>query len=152
MSDEFTLGKLLDGNAVFLNCWISAESLAKIIEIHYGMTILPGRNEELSSTSINGFNIGINSLLETKYSESDDVSNEEKLKAAIKVTEFITSNNFQKTLFINGDSIASMPSLYEDEESCKKKDCEMFKKMQPILNRIYEKNGGMYDRNVYEYK
>jgi len=24
--------------------------------------------------------------------------------------------------------------------------------MQPILNRIYEKNGGMYDRNVYEYK
>jgi len=117
------------------------------------MTILPGRNEELSSTSINGFNIGINRLLETDSSENEEISNAEKLEAAIKVVEFISSKNLQKEFFIKKQITASIPSLLEDEEVCNVNDCELIKKMQPVLNNIYEineKNGEIYDRKNYE--
>jgi len=152
MFDDYTINKLMDGKAVFLNYWILASKMAKEIERNYGMALLPGRNEELSSTSINGFNVGINKLLETKYSESGDVSNAEKLEAALKVTEYITSKDFQKKLFIKKDIVASMPSLLEDEDVCKANDCELYKNMQPIPENIFEKSSKNYDRNAYEFK
>jgi len=152
MSDEFSIAKLLDGNAVFLNYWIMIGGLGDEVKTHYDMTILPGRNEELSSASINGFNIGVNRLLEITESKDEDVSNAEKLEAAIKVAEFISSKNLQKKLFTNGKIVTSITSLFEDEEVCSKSDCELFKKMQPIVNRIYEIHGGMFERNEYEFK
>jgi len=138
MTDDYTYGKLFDGKAVFLNYWMMTGNISTEIKEHYDMTILPGRNEELSSASINGFNIGINKLLE--ITEPKSITNTEKLEAAIKVTEFLISKDLQKKLFVNRDIIASMPSLYEDEEVCSVNECELYKKMQPIVNRIYEIN------------
>lgn len=152
MPDDFTQNKLKDGKAVFLNYWMLTGEISNALKQHYNMTILPGRNEDLSSTSVYGFNIGINSLLETTYSESDDVSNAEKLEAATKVVEYIVSKDLQKKYFIGGECIAAIPSLYEDEDVCKLYDCELFKKLQPVVNKVYESNNGMYEKNVYESK
>jgi len=152
MPDDFSQDKLMNGKAVFLNYWMLTGEISTTSKILYGMTILPGRNEEVSSTSVYGFNIGINSLLETKYSESKDVSNAEKLDAAVKVVEYIVSRDLQKKYFLAGECIAAIPSLYEDEDICRKYDCEVFKRLQPVVNKIYETNGGMYYKNVYESK
>jgi len=150
MPDTFTINRFIDGNAVFLNYYITGEPFASYIKYHYEMTLLPGRNEELSTSSISGFNIGINRLLETIESESENVTNAEKLEAAIKVTKIISSKNFQKMLFIKGVIISAIPSLFDDEEVCEINDCELFKKMQPITERIYELNEKIYSRYDYE--
>ncbi len=152
MSDDFTTNKLFNGKAVFLNYWYLSEPSASNIKINYDMTILPGRNEELSSASINGYNIGINKLLETNASEDKDVSNAEKLEASIKVTEFFISKNLQKKFFVQKESVSFMPSLFEDEEVCRVNDCELLKNLQPVINRKYEINGEIYEKRNYETK
>ena len=153
MNDDFTQSKLMDGSAVFLNYWNMAEPSLTEVKKHYDLTILPGRNEELSSSSVSGYNIGINSLLTTKVSEDKNVSNTEKLEACVKVTEFLTSEKTQKFFFIKKESVAAIPTLYEDAEVCQVNDCELFKIMQPVVNRVlYEVNGGMYERAAFETK
>jgi len=152
MTNDFTLLKLKDRKTVFLNNWYLSNSNAEKIEKYYNITILPGRNEELSSTSVNGYNIGINSLLETKYSEDKNITNAEKLEASIKVTKFFISKNIQKKFFINRESISFMPSLFENEDVCKVNNCELFKKLQPIVNRTYKMYEEMYERKDYETK
>jgi len=152
MGDDFTVSKLRDGSAVFINYWILSDPLASIIKENYDMTTLPGRNEELSAASISGYNIGINSLLATTHSEDENITNKEKLEACIKVTEFLNSKDTQKTFMIEGDSITAMSSLFEDKDVCEVNDCKLLKRMQPVVNKIYEANGGMYERNEYETK
>jgi len=152
MSDSFTFNKLYDGKAVFLNYWIPGEPLASMVKKHYNMTILPGRNEELSSTSESGFNIGINRLLEITESNDKNVTNAEKLEAAVRVAEFITSKDFHKMLCAKGEVIPAMSSLFEDEDVCNAIDCDLLKNMQPIPENIYEKSGGIYNRYDYELK
>jgi len=86
MDDYYTINKLQDDTAVFLNYWNLPEPFASAIRVHNGMTILTGRNAEISASSISGYNIEINSLLETKASEEGNVPNTEKLKACIRLT------------------------------------------------------------------
>jgi len=150
MGDDFTVSKLQDGSAVFINYWILSDPLASIIKKNYDMTTLPGRNEELSAASISGYNIGINSLLATTHSEDENITNKEKLDACIKVAEFLNSKDTQKTFMINGDSITAMSSLFDDKDVCDVNNCDLLKEMQPVVNKIYETNGGMYERTEYE--
>jgi len=148
MDDYYTINKLQDDTAVFLNYWNFPEPFASAIRAHYGMTILTGRNAEISASSISGYNIGINSLLETKASEEGKVSNTEKLKACIRLTEYLTSKEMQKQLFIRGELVPAIPALYGDAEVCAVQDCDLYKNLQPIVNRIYEIHGGMYERTM----
>ena len=147
--------KLIDGSSIFLNYWILADPFASSISKIYDMSILPGSKENLSATSINGFNIGINNLLEdekTNDSKETGVTNNEKIKAAIEVVKFATSKDFQKLLFINGYSVPAIPALFDDNEACKKKDCEMFKSMQPMTIRPNDLFGGTFSKFEYDDK
>jgi len=83
------------------------------------MAIVPGYFDGVSSSRMGGFNVGINNKIK-----------EEKIDAAIEFLKYATSEETQKELFISGESVPAMLSLYDDEEVCKVKDCEMFKKLQ----------------------
>jgi len=103
------------------------------------MAPLPGHNENISTASICGYNIGINRLLKKKKKY-------ERLEAGIKVLKYLTSKEMQKKYFLNGDLVTAIPSLYDDEEVCKVKDCKLYKSLQPLLKPPY----GFVNKYEYE--
>ena len=139
--DIESVNKLSQDSSIFIKFWVLAEPLASKIDVNYGMAILPGHKENISTASINGYNVGINNEIEIF---------DERREAAIKVIKYITSKEMQKQYFLKGDIVTAIPSLYDDEEVCKKKDCKLFKNIQPLLDieQIYD----FYDKYKYEEK
>jgi len=153
--DMYTLMKLVDGSSIFLNYWILAYPFAETISKFYDMSILPGSRENFSAATVNGFNIGINNLLEDERTDDSiktGISNQEKIEAAIEVIKFATSKDLQKQFFIEGYSVPGIPSLFNDNEICEIKDCEMFKSMQPIITRPNDLFGGNFSKFEYDDK
>lgn len=107
--------RLLTGNALFLKFWhFPVNPVYKTIP-------LVGKKEGVSGSSIGGTNVGINK----------HISNSQKQLAA-EALKFITSKEIQKKLMIKGKLNSAINSLYDDEEVCSVKDCELVKNIQPI--------------------
>jgi len=139
--DVETVNKILQDSSIFLKFWVLAEPLASKIDANYGMAPLPGGNENISTASINGYNVGINKEVEIF---------DERREAAIKVIKYITSKEMQKQYFLNGDIVTAIPSLYDDDEICQKRNCELFKNIQSLLD--IDHTYGFYDKYKYEEK
>ena len=98
-----------------------AEPYNSFVMKHYQISENPGYFEGVSSSVVSGYNIGIN-----KFIEND----KEKVKAAIKLVEYATSLDIQKYLFENGASVPAIDSIFDDEEICETKPCELYKYIQ----------------------
>ena len=128
---------MTEDSSIFLKFWTLARPFASAVSKNYNMALLPGSKEGISAASVNGYNVGINSMIENI---------DEKREAALNVVKYITSKEMQKQYFLKGIIIPAIPSLFDDEEVCKQYDCEMYKNIQPILDTPYE----IYDKYKYE--
>jgi len=134
--------KLYDGSALFLNFWIwpvLASSFA------YGMTAFPGREDNISGSTICTFNLGI----------GNNISNEHK-EAAIEAFKFMTSVEMQKKYLKNYLINTAMFSLYDDEEICANVNCKLYKSLQPIsrpgsLTDNYDEYSAKFRGYIFEY-
>eukprot|EP00833_Pecoramyces_ruminatium_P015147 jgi/Orpsp1_1/1189179/evm.model.d7180000070058.1 len=115
----FTLGKLNDGNAVFIKYW---DTIANSI---YGKSILPGGKKGFSGSSIGGQNIAINKIID-----------DDKIDASIKVIEYLTSYEIRKEYTINNKEYSAIPALYDDPEVCQEIDCEFMKSIQFVSIKV----------------
>jgi len=91
---------------------------------NYQMSLNPGYFEGVSSSYMSGFNVGVNKNIE---------DNLEKVEAAKKFLEFSTSIDIQKELFMAGESIPAVNSIFDDEEVRNirgAETCDMFKNVQ----------------------
>ncbi|ORX46906.1 hypothetical protein BCR36DRAFT_585012 [Piromyces finnis] len=120
-TDDFSISGLFMQNFIFLKFWYIPIDFPG-----YKKTMIVGKNEGVSGTTIGGYNIAV-----SKYVD------EEHRNAAIKVIEFFTSEEYQKEI-TNYQVFSGMRSIYNDEELCKKVDCEMEKQYQPIARPSYE--------------
>ncbi|ORX50293.1 hypothetical protein BCR36DRAFT_224354, partial [Piromyces finnis] len=84
---------------IFSKNWYNKE-----LEDKYYISILPGYNENISGSTLNGNNIGIN-----KY-----INKENKL-AAIKVIEYFTSKETQMDYIFSFGKISGMKTIYDDQ-------------------------------------
>jgi len=134
-----TVKKIEEGSSIFLKFWIAAEPFASKAKKFYSLAPLPGGKEGISAASVNGYNVGINSLIENL---------DERRDAALEVIKFITSKEMQKHYFINGIIVPAIPSLYDDEEVCKINDCELYNNLQRLLDTPHD----FYDQDKYEEK
>jgi len=113
----YNLNLLLEGNAIFVKFWTLTYNILNVIP--YSVSLLPGLNKGVSGSTIAGYNIGI----------VKDIAPEKK-NAAITTLIYMTSKEFQKKYFLIENVDAGISSLYEDEEICKKINCEVFKNVQ----------------------
>ncbi len=87
---------------------------------NYKKYILPGKNEGVNGSVFGGFNIGINKYID-----------EEKLKPALEVIKYLTSEKFQKEIIIKQSKLFSgLSKLYDDEECCQYVNCDVMKETQ----------------------
>ncbi|KAG4085088.1 periplasmic binding protein-like II [Neocallimastix lanati (nom. inval.)] len=137
-SDEFSMMKIIDGNALFLKYFIFPSSL---VNNAYKMVQMPGRKKGISGSITVGFNMGIQEKL-----------SDEKLKAAITAFKFMTSKEIQREYTLKHMLVTGIPSLFEDEEVCKNSECELFRNIQPIGRPINKtKNFDEYSEKFINY-
>jgi len=86
-SETTTIKNLKENLSIFLKFWTTGEPYTSIIKKNYNMALIPGGKEGISASSVNGYNVGINAVL-----ESFDVRRE----AALEVVKYITSKEKQK--------------------------------------------------------
>jgi len=103
------------------------------------MAPLPGGKEGISASSVNGYNVGINSMIENL---------DERRDAALEVVKFITSKEMQRHYFLTGLIVPAIPLLYNDEELCRKVDCKLYKNLQRLMETPHD----FYDQDKYEEK
>ena len=113
----YNLNLLLEGKALFVKFWTLTYNILNTIP--YTVSLLPGLNKGVSGSTIAGYNIGI----------IKDIAPEKK-KAAITALMYMTSKEFQKKYFLIENVDAGISSLYEDEEICRKINCEVYKNVQ----------------------
>ncbi|OUM58224.1 hypothetical protein PIROE2DRAFT_16567 [Piromyces sp. E2] len=115
-SDEkYNLNMILSGNILFSTLW-DGMPLSD-----YKETPLPGKNKDVNGSCLGGFNIGI-----SKYISKENIF------AALKVIKFFTSEEEQKKIASTYGVRSSVKNIYNDEEFCKKVDCEFSKNVQGI--------------------
>ncbi|ORX79252.1 periplasmic binding protein-like II [Anaeromyces robustus] len=140
--DQYTIEKLLTGNAIFLKFWYLQHD-----ESMYTTTPLPGKKEGVSGSLVGGYNIGISKYL-----------NDEKKSAAFEVLKFITSKETQRDCILKFHVFSGIKSLYEEEEVCKVVSCPAIKDAEPFtfmgidtneynIDNVFEK----YRKFLYEY-
>ncbi|ORX82376.1 periplasmic binding protein-like II [Anaeromyces robustus] len=113
---------LFDGKGLFIKYWVFYD----LIKPPYVISILPGIKEGISGSSLVGYNIGIYKHIE-----------ENKKEAVLKVMEFMTSREFQKSLVLKNIIVSGMKSLYDDKEVCSTiQNCEFYKNVQPIKKPV----------------
>ncbi|ORX46905.1 periplasmic binding protein-like II [Piromyces finnis] len=132
--DEFSIYGLFSQSFLFVKFWDLSLTIPE-----YKKTVLVGKNEGVSGTTIGGYNIGV-----CKY------ISEKRIQAAIKVVEFLTSEEYQKKLTTTRHVYSAMRSIYEDEEVCKSFDCETEKQFQPIARPSFETDD--YDEFSYGFR
>ncbi|OUM61593.1 hypothetical protein PIROE2DRAFT_12374 [Piromyces sp. E2] len=114
--DSFSITSIFSSSILFSKFWY-----IPIPFPDYDKTVIVGKNEGVSGTTIGGYNIGICKFID-----------DEKRKAALKVIEFFTSKKYQKILATEKQVFSAMTSIYDDEEVCKTVDCKFMKQFQPI--------------------
>jgi len=131
---------LLSGNFIFLKFWYF--SFVKMYNM-YDVSLIPGKKEGISGSTIGGYNVGINSYIKN-----------EKIKAAIAVVKFIASAAMQKKLVIENNMYSAIPSMYNDDEVCENVDCEFFRSIQltPRFKEYdYTKYSNEFKNYIYEF-
>eukprot|EP00833_Pecoramyces_ruminatium_P003880 jgi/Orpsp1_1/1177912/evm.model.c7180000063303.1 len=120
--DLFNIMTIINGNSIFTKYW-------RIPYNHPDLkpSILPGKNDGVSGTTIGGFNIGVNRYISKNNQE-----------ATLKVLKFITSREFQKEMIVTQNYISGMMSLYDDDDVCNVMECDLIKELQPIARPISE--------------
>ncbi|OUM58126.1 hypothetical protein PIROE2DRAFT_16688 [Piromyces sp. E2] len=86
----------------------------------YTISLLPGRTEDVNASILGGFNININK----------NISNE-RIRAAIEVIKYLSSERFQKEIIIKQLNFFSfVKKLYDDKETCQYVNCNIMKEIQ----------------------
>ena len=87
---------------------------------NYKMYPLPGKNEGVNGSIVGGYGLGINKNIDMK-----------KIKAAVEVIKYFTSEKFQKEVILNQLMMFSaLTKIYDDEEYCQNFDCNIVKNSQ----------------------
>jgi len=108
---------------------------------NYTKSLLPGHKKGISGSFIGGYNIGIN-----KY------SNENKRDSIIETYKFLTSKNMQENLLKKYNIDTGITSLYDDEEICKNKECEILKSIQTVRRPNHVSlDYDIYSKNIRNY-
>ncbi|ORX84846.1 periplasmic binding protein-like II [Anaeromyces robustus] len=128
-SDSFFDINLFEGRGIFIRYWFS-NILYSLENSPYILAKIPGIKEGISSTAFVSYNIGI-------VNDIDEI----KKPAALKVIEYMTSREFQKSLILKNIIITGISSLYEDYEVCSIIPyCNVFSNVQPIIKPLYKTN------------
>jgi len=112
---------------------------------NYQQTVLPGNIPGISGSTIGGMNVGINNYI-----------SEEKIKAAVKAVQHMTSIEVQRKKLIEDKDLSFIISLYDDEEICQIVDCEIMKNLQFIprpssLTNNYDDYSFRFRNYIYEF-
>eukprot|EP00833_Pecoramyces_ruminatium_P013528 jgi/Orpsp1_1/1187560/evm.model.d7180000058609.1 len=134
-NEYYTLGKLMDGNSIFLKYWILPPFL---VNTTYQMTTIPGNKEGISAATLSGFNLGI----------CDGLS-EERRQAAITAFKYITSEEIQRIFFKKNELVSAITSLYDDEDICFKEKGDVLKNIQMLVRPTNSFND--YTERVSDY-
>jgi len=103
------------GNALFIRYfYIMHDPMFKA-------TALPGRKEGVSGTVVISTNIAVNKYI-----------NEDKKKAAAEFLKFLASKESQKKYIINNNLYSGVMDLYDDEEVCSIRECDVVKDAYPF--------------------
>jgi len=129
----------MNGRSIFLKYW-NYYSTEK-----YSINHLPGSTPEVFGSCIGGSNIGINSFI-----------NPEKQMASAEVIKYMTSKETQRDLVMAQNMISGITSLYDEEDVCQIKDCELIKSIQytnrPIhVNDDYDSYASFFRNNIFEF-
>ena len=112
--ERYVVNQMLEEKLLFVNFYSSLEIP------NYRKYPLPGKNEGVNGSIAGGFNLGINKNI-----------GEGKMKAAIEVIKYLTSEKFQKEIIIKHSKLFSgLTKLYDDEECCQVVNCDVIKKTQ----------------------
>ncbi|ORX80267.1 periplasmic binding protein-like II [Anaeromyces robustus] len=103
-------------NILFIKYWNTA------FAPYYNKTLLVGNKKGVSASTIGGSLIGINKYI-----------SEERIRAAAEFVRYITSYEIQKEKIMYSKGYTTLTPLYDDEEVCQYVDCELGKKVQPII-------------------
>jgi len=111
----------------------------------FSISILPGRKEGISGSSVSGNNVGI----------IKNVS-EEKREASIEVLKFFASRQRQEQIFKNRFGLVAYNELLEEEDLCGDEICDIVKEMQFTGEPKFIKNGPdgfrkYYKKYIYEF-
>ncbi|ORY08501.1 hypothetical protein LY90DRAFT_519018 [Neocallimastix californiae] len=134
VENSFSINSLLNGNAIYLKYWYYPHGDA------YKKSVLVGKNEGVSGSTIGGYNIGINKYIDYKH----------KL-AAIEVLKYFTSKEFQKNFTIAEKYFTGISSLYDDEEVCSAIACDLAKQFQPIARPLLTEDYDDYSKEFRGY-
>jgi len=143
-SDETeTATNLFTGNGLFIKFWMFQNPEIQIIP--FTMAPLPGYKKGVSAASLSGYNLGIANNLD-----------EETKNAAIIAFKFLTSKEIQRKFVKENLITSAILSLYDEEEICKNVDCNLNKRMQPIVRpnkktNDYNTYSEQYRNYIYEF-
>jgi len=142
-SSDFTLNNLLTQNLLFAKYKNIDDAT---LNANYYKYPLPGKNENVSASSINGIFAGI----------SNSALSSEKMNDIFQIIQIITSVEFHKKLAIesNGTHYSPITDIYYDENVCKNIDCELLRNIQPAIIPIpndYKSYGNNVRSSAYEY-
>ncbi|OUM63096.1 hypothetical protein PIROE2DRAFT_10454 [Piromyces sp. E2] len=108
-------------NCLFVKTWNNVEH-----SNDYEKVQMPGREDGISGTIIDGYNIGINK----KISDSNK-------KLAAKVIKYFASFDFQKDVVMEWGYQSGLKDLYDDNSICQSySQCQTFKNIQYIMKPI----------------
>ncbi|ORX60234.1 periplasmic binding protein-like II [Anaeromyces robustus] len=119
LDDKMIIPLLNTNNVLFARYWNINTPL-------YYISPLPGKEEGISSSFMNGYYLMISNGL-----------SEEKKKASGKLIEFLLSKDIQKK-FIKNFKYSGYNNIYNensDDELCSENKCELFKSLQLINNQ-----------------
>jgi len=144
-NDEFyTLNKLLDGKAIFINYWAYPIDYST-----YRLTSLPRGSQEIlvdSISAVKTINIGINKYI-----------SKEHIKVASEIIEYLTSRDVQRKYADQASIISSMKDIYnEGEKICQLIDCSFIQKAQEkgnvVLNDLcHNPDSEKIKNHIYDY-
>jgi len=139
-------GNMRNRNFIFARTWDNLE----IDTLHYiRKSRLPGKDNEVSASCINGVNISINKALENQ---------EEKKKAAAMVVQYFTSNYTQHDLVLYFARHSAITNLYNKNTHnhiCDKYNCPLYNSIQGIVRPAndyrYEDRSKRLRQYIYQY-
>eukprot|EP00833_Pecoramyces_ruminatium_P004710 jgi/Orpsp1_1/1178742/evm.model.c7180000066564.1 len=137
---SFSMRKSERNNLLFFKFWYLPR-----FRPNYKITTVPGLKEGISGSVVGGPNIGVSIFSEIS-----------KREAVTEVLKYITSKDIQRKYVIESNSFSPIPSLYEEEEVCKKVDCNFFKSLQLVLRPVsvlkdYSTYSTKYRKAIYEF-
>ncbi|OUM65869.1 hypothetical protein PIROE2DRAFT_7026, partial [Piromyces sp. E2] len=124
--------KVLAGDALFMQF-----RYASYANENYVLSLMPGGKEGISSAIVSGFNYGINKYIKREHQY-----------AAKQVLKYFSTKEVNKKVMLNSYVVSPIPSLFDDEDICRKFDCELIKNLQMDNKMFLEYN----DYNYYSKK